>query len=106
MKLHFFLFAGHRHQILYLRCLAILALAGDICVNSSDEEEEFDLDEAPKVVRKKPAAEAEATAAAKQDDAKETEKSTEPAASAAEPKKNDGGAVSLAPLEPGWFLTS
>ncbi|CDJ50550.1 DnaJ domain-containing protein, putative [Eimeria brunetti] len=65
-------------------------MLGDVCVNSSDEEEEFDMEEAPKVVRKKPAAETEGNAAAKQEDAKEAEKSDQPEASATEPKKDDG----------------
>lgn len=39
-----------------------------MCVNSSDEEEEFDLDEAPKVVRKKVATENDGAATAEQAD--------------------------------------
>lgn len=40
-------------------------MLGDMCVNSSDEEEEFDLDDAPKVVRKKPTSDADGSAASK-----------------------------------------
>ncbi|CDJ30631.1 DnaJ domain-containing protein, putative [Eimeria mitis] len=65
-------------------------MLGDVCVNSSDEEEEFDLDEAPKVVRKKASIDTDGTAATKQEDAKEAETSAEAPASATEPKKNDG----------------
>ena len=74
--------------------------AGDMSVNSSDEEEEFDMEDAPKVVRKKPAVETEGSATAKQDDAKHSEKAGESAPSAAVPNKNHDGTVSLAPLKP------
>ncbi|CDI75535.1 DnaJ domain-containing protein, putative [Eimeria praecox] len=65
-------------------------MLGDMCVNSSDEEEEFDMEEAPKVVRKKQAAETDGAAGTKQEDAKEAGNSAESATAATETNKNDG----------------
>ncbi|CDJ40743.1 DnaJ domain-containing protein, putative [Eimeria tenella] len=52
-------------------------MLGDMCVNSSDEEEEFDLDEAPKVVRKKVATENDGVATAEQADSNKAGESGE-----------------------------
>ncbi|XP_026193906.1 dnaJ protein ERDJ2A [Cyclospora cayetanensis] len=41
-------------------------MLGDVCINSSDEEEEIDMDEAPKVVRKKPTPDADGQASSKE----------------------------------------
>ncbi|KAL8426439.1 hypothetical protein Efla_005493 [Eimeria flavescens] len=43
-------------------------MLGDVCVNSSDEEEEFDMEDAPKLVRKKPAAGPDGTSNTKSSD--------------------------------------
>lgn len=66
-------------------------MLGDVCVNSSDEEEEFDPEDIPKVTRKKPPADAEGTATSKHADSQKTE-SNEQASSAAEPKHTDNEA--------------
>lgn len=55
-------------------------MLGDMAVNSSDEEEEFDLDDAPKIVRKKTATEADG--ASKNPEAQKTAESSEQSAAA------------------------
>ncbi|KAL8450200.1 hypothetical protein Emag_003354 [Eimeria magna] len=66
--------------------------SGDMCVNSSDEEEEFDMDDVPKQVRKKPALNADGAATSK---LPESQKNGEPGTQktpADEAKQNDDAA--------------
>lgn len=71
--------------VVYCKIENAIFFLGDVCVNSSDEEEEFDPEDIPKVTRKKPPADAEETATVKHADSQKTE-SNEQASSAAEPK--------------------
>lgn len=60
-----------------------------MAVNSSDEEEEFDMEDAPKVVRKKPAPDSDGAAASKNPDSQKTPEHSEQSATAGESKQAD-----------------
>ncbi|KAL8433288.1 hypothetical protein ACSSS7_003972 [Eimeria intestinalis] len=71
-----------------LRIAALFSNTGDMCVNSSDEEEEFDMDDVPKQVRKKPAQNADGAASSKMPEQKPAEP-TNQQTPADEAKQND-----------------